>query len=123
MGIAFVRENSPLVMRLKEEKGIDINTSLEDTLIKKIKSLGRVEIDEDISSSLLNYGFWTLLPVSAPLSITDFKLGGTKMIPKWSPRSFFSSKYALYCEPHVWFQDVSRLVQSFEAENNGDTPV
>jgi len=139
--IAFVRDDSPLVLRLKREQGIDGDVSLEKSWVNKIKagSGSGSGSDSDVTLQLLTLGEWTILPFSFPSSFDvhhgasnvnvnrePYIMGGTHMIPKWSPSTLFALnvKYALYTEPHVvHIQDPAALMEKFKGESHGgDNP-
>ena len=114
--IAFVNEESKLMVRMKQRNGIANEINYEERLVSIVRA-GR-----DISQSdLVKFGFWVILPITASLPETDF--GSSHMLPKLSPGSFFSSKYALYCDPNVAVKDTSKVLSHFHAveENLGSS--
>mmetsp|Transcript_8939 Transcript_8939/g.16859 ORF Transcript_8939/g.16859 Transcript_8939/m.16859 type:complete len:815 (+) Transcript_8939:141-2585(+) len=111
--IAIVTENSKLMADMKQRAGISTETNVEEMLVEILQH-GR-EIRE---SDVLHYGFWTLLPIS-PTNI-EFD----SLLPKLSPGSFFSSKYAIYINPNVAIKDTHHLMNQFhmeEGNNQGST--
>lgn len=106
--IAFVNEESEFMARMKQRNGIGNEVNYEDRLISIVRS-GR-----DISESdLIRFGFWIILPVTVVLPETNF--GSSYMLPKLSPSSFFSSKYALYCDSNVAIRDTRKVIGHLHA--------
>jgi len=115
--IAFVREDSDLTKRLKQNTGIYNNdVNVENELLRKL--LAGLEITK---ADVLSFGFWTILPLSTAIiekeAASTAYFENTKMIPKLSPGSFFSSKYAIYCDPNVAFTNVPALLRRFVDDN------
>ena len=105
--IAFVSDASPLVRRLlSSTSSWTISTS-----------------DEELS-----HGPWTLVPVSVSKFALD-SLPLLRLLPKLSPGLFFGgeiTKHAIYCDPNVIFEDVSRLLEEFQKRPDSEsdsTPV
>jgi Nucleoside-diphosphate-sugar epimerases len=111
--IAFVAEGSDLMVELKQRVGISSEINVEDMLVDMIQQ-GR-EIKE---SDMLRYGWWTILPLS-PTNI-EFD----RLLPKLSPGSFFSSKYAIFINPNSSIKDTNHLMNQFhmkQGDNQGST--
>lgn len=107
--IAFVAEGSHLMSKLKESAGISAETNMEDMLVERILQ-GRPIKESDV----LRYGLWTLLPLS-PTNI-EFD----RLLPKLSPGSFFSSKYAIYINPNLAIKDANHLMNQFHMKQGND---
>jgi nucleoside-diphosphate-sugar epimerase len=109
--IAFINENSGLMLRLKNLNSIPRATIVGDELVH--------QLSEGFNGGryLLNHGFWTILPISAP-TINDIELQKLKLLPKLSPRYFFSTKtsYALYCDSNVIFQNAPSLLHVLKSQ-------
>ncbi len=119
--IAFVREDSELIIRLKQNSGM-ANVNVEDELLRKVLSGKHIT-----KADVLSFGFWILLPVSTSfveMNVQqDAYFESGEMIPKLSPSSFFSSAYAIYCESNVAFKNVPALLRKFvdNDERNRDS--
>ena len=109
--VAFVNENSSLMMRLKYENGLPQDKNIGEELIQ------RAEDNDSMKQYLLKHGFWTLLPVSIPL-MQQHDFEQNMLLPKLSPGYFFSpySKYALYCDANIGFKDVNYLFKIMESQ-------
>jgi len=107
--IAFINEASTLMAKMKQRVGIANEINYEDRLHDMVKA------GLDISDSdLLQFGFWVIIPVTFSIPETPSMI--SHMLPKLSPSSFFSSKYALYCNPNVSIKDTSKLLSNFVSE-------
>jgi nucleoside-diphosphate-sugar epimerase len=107
--IAFINEASKLMAKMKQRVGIENEINYEDKLYDMVKA------GLDISDSdLLKFGFWIIIPVTFSIPETPSMI--SNMLPKLSPSSFFSSKYALYCNPNVSIKDTSKVLSDFRLE-------
>ena len=109
--IAFVNENSLLMMRLKHMNGIASDKNVGDELAQE-SSDGFLN-----SRYILKDNFWTILPISIPpMDKSEFQR--VRLLPKLSPGYFFSSntRYALYCDSNIKFKNVSSLLHILKAQ-------
>ena len=104
--IAFVADDSALVRRLLQDPSSTTRSNNPDL------------------SLILTHGPWTLVPVS--VTRTESQTGGSasasspallpealRVLPKWSPSSFFVSKIAIYIDPRVVFENIDHVLQEF----------
>lgn len=105
--VAFVEEDGRFLYSLKTSLGIDTSMNYEDHIL--------AELDSGVHASDLNlikYGNWIVLPFTANKK-------GTINLPKWSPSSFFTSKYATYIHPSskITLSEIHNLIDEAKAEN------
>jgi nucleoside-diphosphate-sugar epimerase len=110
--IAFVREDSILVSRLKSELGIPLEISLQDTMMMELSSSSGIS-----SSSILKHGIWTLIPISVPTN-DERDLIVTMNLPQFSPTSFFGSKYAVYASENITALNLCSFIEQFEENSS-----
>lgn len=112
--IAFVREDSILVSRLKVEQGIRADISIQDLMLSEMSSLTALN-----SRTVLKQGVWTLIPFNVP-SNDERDLIFTVNLPQFSPASFFKSKYAVYISETASALNSWKLIEQFEENSSSN---
>ena len=112
--IAFVREDSTLVSRLKVEQGIQSDISIQDLMLSEMSSLSTQN-----SRTVLKQGVWALIPFNIP-SNDERDLIFTVNLPQFSPASFFKSKYAIYVSETVSALNSWELIEQFEENSSSN---